>query len=182
MKNNITQLSKTSSYVLRHAPWEYELELDDEGWIPIEEFLSALQNESSEWVDLSEDKLHEMISQSSKQRHEIKNGKIRALYGHSTPNKLIKKVAEPPEVLYHGTSFELAPLILQNGLLPMKRHYVHLSLDVETARQVGLRKSKHVQILKILAKKAFENGILFYVGNEHVWLADRVPSEYMAVI
>lgn len=33
------QLSKTVSYVLRHAPWEYEIELDDEGWAPLEQLL-----------------------------------------------------------------------------------------------------------------------------------------------
>lgn len=32
---NYTELSKEISYALRHAPWEYELELDEEGFVPI---------------------------------------------------------------------------------------------------------------------------------------------------
>ena len=28
-----TKLSKEISYALRHAPWEYELELDEEGFV-----------------------------------------------------------------------------------------------------------------------------------------------------
>lgn len=30
---NYQELSKEVSYVLRHAPWEYELELEDDCWV-----------------------------------------------------------------------------------------------------------------------------------------------------
>jgi len=33
------ELSKEVSYALRHAPWEYELEMDTEGWVSIEQLL-----------------------------------------------------------------------------------------------------------------------------------------------
>lgn len=42
---NYIELSKEISYALRHAPWEYELELDEEGFVPISQLLDAL-NES----------------------------------------------------------------------------------------------------------------------------------------
>lgn len=29
------ELSKEISYALRHAPWEYELEMNEEGWVPV---------------------------------------------------------------------------------------------------------------------------------------------------
>ncbi len=29
-------LSKTIAHALRHAPWLYELELDGEGWVPLD--------------------------------------------------------------------------------------------------------------------------------------------------
>lgn len=38
------KLSKEISYALRHAPWEYELELDDEGWVDIEQLLINLSS------------------------------------------------------------------------------------------------------------------------------------------
>ena len=34
-KMNYEKLSKEVSYALRHAPWEYELEMDEEGWVVI---------------------------------------------------------------------------------------------------------------------------------------------------
>ena len=36
-------LSKEVSYALRHAPWEYELELDSEGWVSVEQLISSLE-------------------------------------------------------------------------------------------------------------------------------------------
>jgi putative RNA 2'-phosphotransferase len=36
---NYLQLSKEVSYALRHAPWEYTLELDPEGWVSTEQLL-----------------------------------------------------------------------------------------------------------------------------------------------
>jgi putative RNA 2'-phosphotransferase len=175
---NYKSLSKKTSYALRHVPWEYELELDDEGWINIEELLSAFQSEKIEWKNLSENDLIEMMKQSSKQRFELKSGKIRALYGHSTPNKLSKQRAEPPVILYHGTSPEIAELVCKDELKPMRRHYVHLSTDTETAIQVASRKSSHPKLLIISANEAYHDGVNFYVGNEHVWLADNIPSKY----
>lgn len=178
-ERRLRQLSKTISYILRHAPWEYELELDDDGWVSIEELLAALRLDKKEWSDLSETDLMELTRDSSKQRHDIKDGKIRALYGHSTPDKLIKIPAEPPEFLYHGTLPETAAVILKEGLKPMNRQYVHLSIDVAMAKQVGNRKSGKPDILVVRANEAYRKGAVFYKGNEHVWLADYVPSIFI---
>ena len=43
--DKLTELSKEISYALRHAPWEYELEMDEEGWVPVEQLLDALHKE-----------------------------------------------------------------------------------------------------------------------------------------
>ena len=53
---NYRKLSKEVSYALRHAPWEYELELDKNGWVPIDQLLQAL-NQSNEWQTVKLDDL-----------------------------------------------------------------------------------------------------------------------------
>jgi putative RNA 2'-phosphotransferase len=40
---DFSKLSKEVSYALRHAPWEYEIELDNEGWVSVEQLLMALR-------------------------------------------------------------------------------------------------------------------------------------------
>ncbi|MFZ6044718.1 RNA 2'-phosphotransferase [Pseudomonas sp. CR3202] len=176
---NYVSLSRIASHALRHEPWLYELELDDEGWVPVEELLSALRAEKPEWSSLSEADLNEMIAASDKKRHELRDGKIRALYGHSVPDKLLKQPAEPPAVLYHGTSPEMAVLIKASGLQPMSRQYVHLSVDTATAEQVGRRKARAPVLLEVRAKLAAESGVPFYRGNDLVWLADQVPAQFI---
>lgn len=171
-----TELSRCVSHALRHEPWLYELELDDEGWTFVQPLLDALRRQDPEWASLQSRDLEEMIRSSSKKRHELRGGQIRAFYGHSLPGKLCKVPAIPPDVLYHGTSPELAEKILEEGLKPMGRQYVHLSTDQATAREVGIRKSSHPVILVIRAVRANQEGCLFYEGNENVWLADYVPG------
>ena len=162
---NYTELSKEISYALRHAPWEYELEMDEEGWVSVEQLLDALHKEEK-WKNISENDLAIMIQKS-------------AYYGHSIPMKIAKEEKVPPEILYHGTARRFLNSILENGLLPKGRQYVHLSQDVETAHSVGMRHDMKPCILKIDAKQAWKEGIVFYYGNEKVWLADEIPSKYI---
>lgn len=173
-----TGLSKEISYALRHAPWEYELEMDEEGWVPVGQLLDALHR-TDRWSNICEADLIEMIEKSEKKRHELIDGKIRAFYGHSTPIKILKEEKMPPDFLYHGTARRFLESIRENGLLPQRRQYVHLSQDIETAEKVGSRHDNKPCILIIDAKKAWNEGIKFYLGNEKVWLADTIPSRYI---
>lgn len=171
-------LSKEISYALRHAPWEYELEMDEEGWVPVEQLLDALRR-TGKWSNICEADLNEMIEKSEKKRHELIGGKIRAFYGHSVPVKIIKEKKMPPDILYHGTARRFLRSIMENGLLPQNRQYVHLSQDVETAKMVGIRHDNKPCILVVDAKRAWNEGVNFYIGNEKVWLADHVPAKYI---
>ena len=120
-----------------------------------------------------------MIQKSEKKRYKIFNGKIKAYYGHSIPMKIAKEEKVPPGILYHGIARRFLNSILENGLLPKGRQYVHLSQDVETAHSVSMRHDMKPCILKIDAKQAWKEGIVFYYGNEKVWLADEIPSKYI---
>ena len=173
-----TGLSKEISYALRHAPWEYELEMDEEGWVPVGQLLDALHR-TDRWSNICEADLIEMIEKSEKKRHELIDGKIRAFYGHSTPIRILKEEKMPPDFLYHGTARRFVESIRENGLLPQRRQYVHLSQDIETAEKVGSRHDNKPCILIIDAQKAWNEGIKFYLGNEKVWLADTIPSRYI---
>jgi putative RNA 2'-phosphotransferase len=119
MNRELVRLSKTVSHALRHAPWQYELELDAEGWVTVDALLTALRERRPAWESLRAEHLAEMIAQSDKQRYEMRDGHIRALYGHSLPGRLAKTPAEPPETLFHGTSALALDAIQAEGLKPM---------------------------------------------------------------
>lgn len=177
MSINYAELSKEISYALRHAPWEYELELDAEGFVPIEQLLASL-NESSQYErDIVQTDLEHIIETSEKKRHEIAGDKIRALYGHSVPQMIQKIPGTPPAILYHGTTHKAITTIMSEGLKPMQRQYVHLSVDTDMATQVGKRRDSVPIILQIDTAKAIASGTKFYIGNDKVWLCDFVKKE-----
>ncbi len=173
-------LSKTVSHALRHEPESYGIELDGSGWTPVEELLSGLRRKSARWRDLRFNDLETMIASSSKRRFEIKGLQIRALYGHSLPDRIVVgQPVTPPGELYHGTAPEVVAAILVGGLRPMRRQYVHLLGDTETAVAVGRRKSPSPVLLKIHAASASTAGVGFYEGNDLVWLAEFVPAAFI---
>ncbi len=167
------RLEKKLCYALRHHPEKFDLILDDEGFCPAEDICRSF--------NITHEVLKKIVAESDKKRFELKDGKIRALYGHSIPLRINKEEIIPPEYLYHGTTRKAAASIIQDGLKPMKRQYVHLSYDIGIAKEVGLRRDDKPVILRIDALKAYENGIRFYKGNERTVLADEIPPEYLKV-
>jgi putative RNA 2'-phosphotransferase len=63
----------------------------------------------------------------------------------------------------------------------MSRQYVHLSITAEIARIVGQRHGKPV-VLCVDATAMHENGIVFYLSENKVWLVEYVPKEYITCI
>lgn len=179
---NYKKLSKRVSHALRHKPQAYHIELDHEGWTSIESLLASLRTKNREWKNLTKTDLEEMIFNTDKLRHEISGDRIRCLYGHSLKDRIEKVPVTPPEFLFHGTSPASIESILENGLLPMNRQYVHLSEDIETARIVGSRKDRNPSILKIAARNANKGEIHFYHGSEKIWLADKIPPEFIKMV
>ncbi len=180
MSLNDIDLSRAVSHALRHQPWLYELELDEEGWAPVDQLLTALREKGGDWDAVDRAALERMIATGTKRRHELNGDRIRALYGHSAPGRIRRRATTPPARLFHGTAPETWAAIRVDGLLPMRRQFVHLSVDRETALTVGRRKSTVPVLLMIDAAAAVAAGTTFYEGNELVWLADRVPARFIA--
>jgi len=180
MNHNLVQLSKTISHALRHAPEQYGLTLDSEGWVVTQALLIALGDRRSQWRNLQESDLAEMMAQAEKQRFEMRDGKIRAYYGHSIAEKVEREPALPPAILFHGTTPQFFEKIRIEGLKPMKRQYVHLSAEEETAIAVARRRTNHPVVLRIAAGEAYKQGIKFYLGNEMVWLAEAIPARFIS--
>jgi putative RNA 2'-phosphotransferase len=172
-----TRLSKFLSYVLRHAPDRYELELDESGYAPLGEVLGILKER---FKHFREEDLFELVKDDEKGRFEITGKRIRATYGHSVDVEPASESVVPPEVLYHGTSEEGLETILAEGLKPMGRRFVHLSLNERDAHMVGLRHSRTPVILEVMAVQADLDGIKFYKEGK-LFLAKHVPAEYIKV-
>lgn len=172
------RLSKSMSHALRHAPEQWDITLDAEGWVAIDALIAGLRKRRG-WSALERSDIEAMMAAFEKQRYAIDGDRIRAQYGHSIKQKIVKAAIEPPVHLYHGTSPKAASVIASEGLKSMRRQYVHLSADLETATIVGKRHHAEPIILQVSALAAHEAGIPFYTEPNGIWLAEPISAEFI---
>ena len=170
--SELEKISKYLSYILRHRPDSIGVKMDKYGWVDIDELM-----EKSKDIPLSREVIEKVVKSSDKQRFSIKENKIRANQGHSIEVDLQLVPQKPPQKLYHGTATRFLESIQSKGILPKSREYVHLSKDVETAENVGKRHGKAV-VIEIDTGKMYEDGYLFYLSDNGVWLTKKIPYDY----
>lgn len=177
---NFDKLSVFISLVLRHNPDVAHITLDKHGWADVDELLRGI-NDTGRKINM--DILEEIVATDNKQRYSFNEDRtlIRANQGHSIPVDVELEERKPPEFLYHGTADRFLKSILSEGLKPMSRLYVHLSIDTDTAAKVGKRHGKPV-ILKVHSGEMHRNGIKFYLSENGVWLTKKVSVKYLELM
>lgn len=183
MRQRRTEQSKRLAYVLRHAPESVGLALDREGWVGLDELVRALAGEG-ERIDRAA--VEEIVRTDAKGRYQIEGDRVRAVQGHST-NQVRRtfEEREPPERLFHGTTSAAWPAIQAEGLEPMGRQYVHLSVDEPTARVVGQRhvkKGARLLVLQVDCAAMRRDGVRFFLAENRVWLVEKVEPEYLSAL
>lgn len=173
----LDKISIFISLVLRHKPEVIGITLDEHGWANVDELIQKL-NHSKDQIDM--EMLEEIVRTDHKQRYSFNEDKtlIRANQGHSVKVDVQLQERQPPEILYHGTAEKFVDVIMQEGLKPMGRLYVHLSKDLETAVKVGKRHGKPV-VLKVQSGSMYEDGYPFYFSENGVWLTKQVDKKYI---
>jgi putative RNA 2'-phosphotransferase len=178
MDRRLITVSKFLAKHLRHAPEALGLTLQPGGWVSVDELLAASARTG---FAISYDELIECVETNDKKRFSFNasGDLIRANQGHSVEVDLQLQEMQPPDILFHGTVERFLPSIMAGGLNKGKRHHVHLSRDVETARKVGARRGKPV-VLHVQAGRMHSEGFKFYVSANGVWLTDSVPASFLS--
>ena len=153
-----TRISKYISLLLRHHPEKENLVMDGHGWVSSDALIKA--------IGIDMDLLEKIVREDEKQRYAFNEDHTKI------------PVVSPPEILWHGTGEKYLGSIRKKGLLPQSRLYVHLSPDADTAYKVGVRHGRPV-ILTVKAGEMQEQGHIFYLSANGVWLTASVPAEYL---
>jgi putative RNA 2'-phosphotransferase len=160
--------------MLRHCCNPLYIQLDG-GWANVSDVLSVLK--------ISEMVLAQIVANDEKRRYSFDETKtkIRANQGHSIPGvEMNFRSPSPPEFLYHGTSTRFLDTIMKDGLKPMKRQWVHISSDYETAVKVGARHGKPI-VLRIDARVFVDAGNKLFQADNGVWLTKEVPPSFLEI-
>ncbi len=173
-------LSKLMSGLLRHFPWEAGLVLDDEGWVDIDELVKGIREkwrrkDLYKWV--TREHVIAVALLDPKGRFEVRDNKIRARYGHSI--KVAVKYSPDDSIykLYHGTRRDNVERILVEGIKPMKRQWVHLSLNIPDACDTGRRHGGIPVVLKVNADCLRKKNLQVYRASRSVYVVEYVPPE-----
>ena len=174
---DLQKVGRFISLVLRHKPETIGITLDEHGWANVDELISGIAEKHQ---GFSKEILEEIVRTDNKQRYSFNAGKtkIRANQGHSINVDVELEEKEPPEYLYHGTGKKYFSSIMEQGLHPKSRLYVHLSADIITAKVVGHRHGSEV-VFRVDTGRMFRDGYKFYLSANGVWLTKEVPVNYL---
>lgn len=177
----MNELSKYLCLLLRHQPEKAGLDMDERGWVSVEQLISGVNLHSSYRID--RELLEKIVADDNKGRYRFdeKHEKIKCCQGHSVSwVEPELNYCEPPEFLYHGTTTKALEAIEESGRIDkMQRHAVHMQADINKAWQSAERWHKTPVVLKIAASEMAHDGYGFGVTENEVWCTESVPLKYI---
>ncbi|WP_224450533.1 RNA 2'-phosphotransferase [Haloprofundus salilacus] len=170
------QLSRFVSGALRHFPDDFGLSIDSQGWTDYDS-LAKVVTAKYAWAEPRH--VAAVIETDEKGRFERQDDRIRAAYGHSIDVDLEATESTVPDQLYHGTDPRILDSILEEGLRPMSRQYVHLSSTIEEAHTVGRRHADTPVVLAVDTDAMKREGYQIDKRGAETFTVERVPPKYI---
>jgi RNA:NAD 2'-phosphotransferase (TPT1/KptA family) len=161
------RLSKSMAYQLRHSGPASGVPVDGAGFAEMDDLALALKVETSQLLAVAE--------HPGEPRFQVRDGRIRALYGHSLVVTIEAGIdVGEPTALYHGSSWEALDAIVDHGLIPMQRRMVHLTNNVDEAAAVGERKGP------VIVLTVYQSGAEEPVADG-IWVIEKVIPQRLAI-
>ncbi|WP_400259838.1 RNA 2'-phosphotransferase [Candidatus Methanomassiliicoccus intestinalis] len=177
----LSRISKAMAGSLRHFPEKFELQMDEQGFVSIQDFIFAMKKSHPRYRWLRPHHIIALIETDEKGRYQISNDKMRATYGHTLELNLQHPTDDIPAELFYPTTPEEEEIILETGLKPSDRKMVHLSKTYEDALTAGKVRTDSPAILKIDATAMIAAGMEIQHAAKTVFLTKEVPPEYLTV-
>jgi len=135
--------------------------MDARGWIPIPALILAVQKKMPKFRFLRPHHLYAIAQTDDKGRYEVRENNIRATYGHTIQVELDLPTNDIPDQLF----YPVQPAELENAT----------ARGIEPVEQDPL-------ILEVDAKRMRADGHVIMRAGTVVFLADKVPGEYLKKI
>lgn len=167
---------KTISWLLRHGAKDENIEMDNEGFIKINDLLNWLKNKNN--IILNQDNIIQIVNNNNKNRYLIKDDFIRANQGHSIKlNISMDKFIQSTSQLIHATYYKNYDSIKKTGLKSMSRNDVHLiNIDSSSNKFHMIRQDTDLYVFingNNLDLRQSTNGVI---------LTNHVPPENITLV
>lgn len=173
------RISKLMSMILRHRPDEFGLNMDEFGFIPVDEVVEAVQQRYSA---VGEEDIRDLIETSRQHRFEIVDDRVRALYGHSFFVEMDGEPMEAPEKLFLCVPSGQGRRMKEEGIRSEDRFYLHLSPTREVAESRAGAVAAPCIVEVRAAAAADEAGVEFWSRGEVVLTRQQIGAEYVGEI
>lgn len=169
------KLGRLVAGALRHFPDDLGLDMSPRGWVDLDALSEAIETRYR-WANKR--LVIALVQSDPKERYEIREGKIRAKYGHSVDVNMDYPLNEL-STLYYGANEEEADRILEVGLKAATQRYVHLSTTPEKAWYVSTFRTNSPRVIRVDAEAAQRAGVKMMTVTDDIVISENVPPEYL---
>jgi len=152
----VKKLSGTMAGILRHFPEQFDVEMDEHGWVDIDDMVNAIKNTRLNFHWLRKKHVMAIVETDEKGRY------------------------QDVDELFYPVTEEEAEIVLEQGLFPTDRTKVHLSESMEKAMEAGKVRTENPVILRIDAARAMEDGVDIRKASKEVCISDDIDAKYIS--
>lgn len=177
----VDRLGRIIAGALRHFPEQFGLSMTPNGFVDVRSLASAIRFRKRDlrWVRAKH--IMALALTDPKGRYEIREGMIRATYGHTIDVDLDLPTDNIPPKLYYPVAQDEIDNFVKKGIYPTDRKMVHLSISPEAAYEAGVHRYEDLRILEIDAESAVANGIVIKRAGKTVYITNGISPEYITV-
>ncbi len=178
-EEELANLSRILAGVLRHFPEKFDLDMDINGWVDIRDLAAAIKARKRSLHWLRPHHLKAIAETDEKGRYQVRDNLIRATYGHSVDVDLDHPSDNIPQSLYYPATQEEVEMLLENGITPTDRRYVHLSLTFADAYNAGIHRTEDPTILEVDAAAALLADVYIGRAGPTVFVSRGIPPDFV---
>lgn len=180
-EEEMNSVGRIMAGILRHFPEKFDLDMDLNGWVDIRDASEEIRRRKRNlhWL-----RVHHMIAIADtdpKGRYQVEDNHIRASYGHSVDVELDHPMDNVPPSLFYPATQEEVDILLENGITPTDRRYVHLSKTYQDAYNAGVYRTEDPLILEVDAAAALMTDVYIGQAGPTVFVTRGVPPDFVEI-
>lgn len=175
-------LGRRMAGILRHFPEKFDLDMDINGWVDVREMVEALRNRDRRMHWLRPHHIRAVSETDPKGRYDVRGDMVRATYAHTVEIELDLPTDSTPDLLYYPCAPENEAHLLEHGIKPGDRKYVHLSKTVTAAAGAGHVHHHRPTIVEVDCIRMEADGDSIFHAGTTVFLTEEVDPRYCNLI
>jgi putative RNA 2'-phosphotransferase len=180
-EEELDRVGRMMAGILRHFPERFDLAMDSNGWVDLNDMVGAMRNARRNLHWLRPHHIRAIAETDEKGRYQVEGGQVRATYGHSVDVIMDDLPVSQTETLFYPVSEEELDIVLEAGLHPTDRRKLHLSGSFETAYSAGSVHMDAPIVLQVDAAAAVASGAAIRRAGKAVYVAEDIDSTFLSV-